>query len=244
MWIAFLAVHLNNILRLKLSENPMNKLFITLFLLASFAHVHLMAMHPDDFDWKIKEEKDGIKVYTADQHKETGIIPIKANTTIEHSLPRILSVLATTERKKEWIPNLLDAYTVEKKSKYERVEYTLYDAPWPFYDRAFVISTKGRYNKEDNTIFIDIASIEHPKVPLNPDYVRGRTYIGSIYMKGLSPKKTFFEITLLTDFSGNIPTWIINMVQRKWPYKMFRNIKKQLAKDDIKIWPEFKSYDP
>lgn len=219
----------------------MRELLLTFIFFLSFSS---FAMHPNDFAWKLKEEKDQIKVFSAPRHKETGIVPIKANTIIHDSLPRILSVLAETDRKKEWIPNLLDAYTVEKISKYERVEYTLYDSPWPFYDRAFVISTKGRYNEKDNTIFIDISSTEHEKVPLNPKHVRGKTYIGSIYMKGLATKETFFEITLLTDFKGNIPTWIINLVQKKWPYKFFTNIKAQLSKDDIKIWPEFQSYDP
>ena len=240
MLITYLLAHLSSIPHHK-KETYMKSLIVYLLFISSNIS---WALHPDDFKWELKEEKDDIKIFSADRHEETGIVPIKANTIFDDSLPKILSVLATTERKHEWIPNLLNAYTVEKKSKYERVEYTLYDSPWPFYDRAFVISTKGRYNKEDNTIFIDIKSVDHEKAPLNPDYVRGKTYIGSIYMKGLAPNKTFFEITLLTDFKGNIPTWIINMVQRKWPYKMFRNIKTQLTKEDIKIWPEFQSYDP
>ena len=215
-------------------------LLITLATLCSSIH----ALHPDDFNWKVKEEKKGIKILTAPRHEETGIVPIKAQTILNHSMPKILSVLATTERKKEWIPKLLKAYVVEKKNKYERVEYALYDSPWPFNDRAFVISTSGRYNKKENKIFIDIHSIDHPKVPHNKDHVRGNTYIGSVFMRGIAADKTYFEITLLTDFKGSIPTWIINLVQGNWPYKMFSNLKKQLAKDDIKIWPEFTRYDP
>ncbi len=216
----------------------------TLLFLALTTSLAAMAMHPDDFAWELSKEKDGIKIFRAPQHKETGIVPIKAQTVLNHPMPRILSVLATTERKMEWIPKLVEAYIVEQKSKYARVEYARYDSPWPFHDRSFVISTKGRYDEKDNTVFIDIHSIEHPKVPKNPDYVRGRTYIGSVYMKGLSKTETFFEITLLTDFKGNIPTWIINIVQAKWPFKMFSNLKRQLEKKDIKIWPEFNSYNP
>lgn len=217
---------------------------VILLTIATLVSQAVSALHPDDFDWKLNREKDGIKIYSAPQHKETGIVPIKAQTVLNHQMPRILSVLATTERKMEWIPKLVEARIVEQKSKYSRVEYARYESPWPFNDRAFVISTKGRYDKKENTVFIDIHSIKHPKVPENPDHVRGQTYIGSVYMKGLSKNETFFEITLLTDFKGNIPTWIINIVQAKWPFKMFSNLKRQLEKDDIKIWPEFNSYDP
>jgi hypothetical protein len=218
------------------------KKFITL--LATLLMVPSFALKPSDFAWALSKEKDGIKIFSAPQHKETGIVPIKAQTVLNHTMPKILSVLATTERKQEWIPKLAEAYIVEQKSKYERVEYARYSSPWPFNDRAFVISTKGRYNPKENTVFIDIHSTEHEKVPLNPDHVRGQTYIGSVYMKGLTKDTTFFEITLLTDFKGNIPTWIINIVQAKWPFKMFSNLKSQLDKKDIKIWPEFNSYDP
>lgn len=219
----------------------MKKLFI---ILTALATLPCFALRPEDFAWSLSKEKDGIKIFRAPQHKETGIVPIKAQTVLNHTMPRILSVLATTERKMEWIPKLVEAYIVEQKSKYERVEYARYDSPWPFHDRSFVISTKGRYNEKDNTVFIDIHSTEHAKVPKNPNYVRGHTYIGSVYMKGLTKDTTFFEITLLTDFKGNIPTWIINIVQAKWPFKMFYNLKAQLEKPDIKIWPEFNSYDP
>lgn len=219
------------------------KKLILLALFAVSTHASI-AMHPDDFNWKLSKEKDGIKIFSAPQHKETGIVPIKAQTVLNHTMPRILSVLATTERKQEWIPKLAEAFIVEQKSKYERVEYARYTSPWPFNDRAFVIQTKGRYNPKENTVFIDIHSTEHEKVPKNPDHVRGKTYIGSVYMKGLTKDTTFFEITLLTDFKGNIPSWIINIVQAKWPFKMFSNLKEQLKKPDIKIWPEFNSYDP
>lgn len=202
------------------------------------------ALHPNDFDWEIKKQRNGIKIYSADQHKETGIVPIKAQLTLNHSMPKILSVLANTKRKKEWIPKLEETFIVEQKSKYERIEYARYNSPWPFLDRTFVIATKGRINKKENSIFIDIHSVTHPKVPVNPKYIRGYTYLGSVYLKGLEKEKTFVEITLLTDFKGDIPIWIINLLQANWPFKMFTKLKTQLAKKDIEIWPEFKDYNP
>jgi len=217
----------------------MKILILSMFLLSC---LNSMAMNPDDFAWELKKNKDGIKIYTAPQHEETGIVPIKADTTIDDSLPRILTVLADTERKKEWVPNLIEARTIEIKSKYELTEYSLYNSPWPLHDRSFVISNKGSFNPQNKTVFIEITSIEHPKVPHNSDYVRGNTYIGSIHLKALGPKKTSFEIILLTDFNGNVPAWIINIVQRKWPFGFFKNIKEQLSKDNIKVWPKFQEF--
>lgn len=223
----------------------MKSLFLlTTLLFGLFSQQAWSKIDPNTLNWELKEEKKGIRVFRAPRHEETGIIPIKAETILDYSMPRILSVLATTERKVEWIPKLLESHIVEKTGKYSRVEYSLYDSPWPFHDRAFVIKTSGRYNEKENTIYIDMESIDHPEQPLNEDHVRGHTYMGTIFMRGIEANKTFIELTLLTDFRGNIPTWIINMVQAKWPYNMFRDLRKQLEKDDIKIWPEFQSYDP
>ncbi len=198
----------------------------------------LWALHPDDFKWEIDKDRRGIKVFKAPRHEETGIIPIKAQTVLDFPISRVLTVLADTKRKAEWIPKLDEAYIIEEKSKYSRIEYARYSAPWPFHDRSFVISTKGRYDPKERTIFIDIQSTTHDKAPLNPKYVRGKTYIGSVFLKYVEENKTFFEITLLTDFRGNIPAWIINLVQSSWPFKMVDNLTAQLKKDDIVI-PEF-----
>ena len=77
------------------------------------------------------------------------------------------------------------------------VEYALYDSPWPFNDRSFVISTSGKYNIKEESIYISIHSVEHPKMPHNKKHVRGHTYLGNVYLKRLANNKTFFEITLL-----------------------------------------------
>lgn len=200
----------------------------------------LFALTADDFDWRLKEEKNNIKVFSADVHGDTGIVPIKAQTVLNYSIPKILSVISDTPRKKEWIPKLLNAYIVEETNQYDRVEYALYDSPWPFDDRAFVISTKGILNKKDRSVLIEIKSIDHKKVPMDPDHVRGNTHIGNVYIKFLEPEKSFFEIILLTDFKGNIPTWIVNIVQAKWPYGMFDNLHRQLKKPGIKILKKYK----
>lgn len=202
------------------------------------------AISESDFAWRIREEKKGTTIFEADRHEATGIVPIKAQTHFNYSMPIILSVISDTPKKKDWVPNLSEGYIVDQISKYERVEYARYDSPWPFNDRVFVIRTKGIYNKKENSVKIEIRSIEHPKTPHNKDHVRGQTHIGNVFMKAVGPNKTFFEIVLLTDFKGNIPTWIINMVQRKWPYKMFKLLRKQLAKPDIKVLDIYKSYNP
>jgi hypothetical protein len=216
-------------------------LFAILFLAHSFSPA--LALNPNDFKWELKEEKDKIKIYRADRHKETGIVPIKAASIIDHSMPRILSVIANTDRKREWVPKLIGSSVIENTAKYSRVEYALYDSPWPFNDRSFVISTSGKYNIKEESIYISIHSVEHPKMPHNKKHVRGHTYLGNVYLKRLANNKTFFEITLLTDFSGNIPAWIINIVQKKWPYKFFKNIKVQLQKPDIIVLPKYQKFE-
>ncbi|MDC1174535.1 START domain-containing protein [Bacteriovoracaceae bacterium] len=198
------------------------------------------ALTAEDFTWELKEERENIKVFSAKVHEQTGIVPIKAQTILNYSAEKILTVIADTKRKKEWVPKLLVGKVIEETSEYDRIEYALYDSPWPFYDRAFIISTNGIHNKKEKSILIEIKSVEHKDYPLNPDYVRGNTHMGNVYIRYIGPNKSFFQVTLLTDFKGNIPTWIVNMVQAKWPYKMFANLTKQLAKKDIVVLEKYK----
>ena len=215
------------------------KTFITL--ISIFITCSILALSPDHFKWQPLKEKEGVRVYRAQRHEKTGIVPIKAESVVNFSVARILTVATDTKRKTEWVPKLLHSEVVEYHSKMSRVEYGLYDSPWPFNDRDFIILAKGKILKEKREFHISIHSIKHPKKPKYKGYVRGHTYIGNVYLKELGPNQTRVEIVLLTDFGGFIPAWIINMVQKKWPHSFFKNIRNRLADKNVVTNKEYEN---
>jgi hypothetical protein len=204
------------------------------------------------FDWKIASQKYGVTIYKAEKDKKSGIIPIKFQTDLNYPPSRLLAILADSKRKVEWIPKLKSAKTVKLLSETKRIEHTIYNSPWPFDNREFLIQIDSYVDLKNREIISELHSISLPEVAVHKNNVRGTTYYGRVVVRGREPGKTYLEMTLLADFKGNIPTWIVNIVQRAWPKNMVKNIKRQLAKNDIivpKTWLDMdvdssKAYKP
>jgi hypothetical protein len=79
----------------------------------------------------------------------------------------------------------------------------------------------------------------HPNFTANPDAIRGFSHDGYVRVKYITENKTEIEMAFLNEFGGYIPSFVINMVQKKWPYIFMKNLSKQLQKDNIIINPEF-----
>ncbi len=202
----------------------------------------VFALSGDDFVWRVANKRNGITVFKADEH-ESGLVPIKVETILPFPPSRVLSVIADTERKQEWVPDLMVVKTVKKLDEYDKIEYSVYDSPWPFSDRSFLVHIKSIAHVKEKKLVIKLNSIELPEVPKNKNYVRGFTYNGDVILKNDGKGNSYFQVLFLTDFKGSIPKWIVNMVQLGWPKKMIKSLTKQIEKDDIKIQEKFRFLD-
>ncbi|MBD66091.1 MAG: hypothetical protein CME62_12845 [Halobacteriovoraceae bacterium] len=214
--------------------------FLTIsFLLLSW---HAQSISFKDLQWEVASKAEGITVYTPKSfdHK-SGIVPIKFEGVLNHHASKVISVLADDTRKKEWLPRTEKTKILEKKSLSDFTVYYRYSSPWPFLDRDFVIRNLAEVNKEEKWVKVKLESVEHAKDPGREDKstVRGYSYGGYSIIQALDDHTTRVEMGFMNDFGGNIPTWIINIVQKKWPYGFIKNLRSQLAKKDIKINPDF-----
>ena len=133
--------------------------------------------------------------------------------------------------------------TVKKLSEFDKIEYSVYDSPWPFSDRSFLVHIKSIANVEKKMLTIKLNSIVLDEVPPNKNYVRGFTYNGDVILKNDGKGNSYFQVLFLTDFKGNIPKWIVNMVQLGWPKKMIKSLTKQIKRNDIIIQEKFRFLD-
>jgi hypothetical protein len=189
--------------------------------------------------WEEVSNKEGITVFKAKNFDhDSGLIPIKFKAQINSKIEKVLSVLADEKRKLEWMPRLKEAELIEKKSIQDFTVYYRYDAPWPFKDRDFVIKNLGTFDEDKYIVSVDIKSTNNSKKLEQDNIVRAATIDGYSIIKK-NGDKTIVEMALLTDFRGNIPKFIVNIVQRSWPYKFMKHIRIQLDKKDIELMPEF-----
>jgi len=49
------------------------------------------------------------------------------------------------------------------------------------------------------------------------------------------------EMAFMNDFGGYIPKFIVNFVQKSWPYSFMQQLREHLNKSDIALSPEFQN---
>ena len=194
----------------------------------------------EKIDWKQIQDKNGVKVYKPIDYKHsTGLVPIRFVAIINHNISKILTVLDNTADKLSWMPNLKEVFDYKVIDFKEKIVYYRYNTPWPFQDRDFLISSKGEFKKEKNEVYVVVKSVNFAELPKVKNVIRAKAYESFSRIKMISPKETLLEMVFLNDFKGNLPNFIVNYVQAKWPNQFVNRLKKKLETGKIVINKNF-----
>ena len=49
-------------------------------------------------------------------------------------------------------------------------------------------------------------------------------------------------VSLLVDPKGSIPTWVVNLLQKKWPYKTLMKVKEIAEAGEMPVYEPLKKY--
>ncbi len=195
-----------------------------LFLLTSclFFTISAHAQNQESNWQKIKDE-DGILVYST-AVSGSDIIKVKTKIIIDAPLQRIRQILDDAPQRNQWIPYLDHSTVLQPISDTQRLEYSLFDAPWPASNRDFVYRIRLQHRQNDQLVF-RMKSEQSPLMPEQAGIVRAEL-IESIYtLTRLQPQRTRVELVFHADLKGWLPVWIINIVQRALPFRMLKNLR-------------------
>lgn len=180
-------------------------------------------------DWEPLYERDGVEV-SSQSVPGSDIIAVRGETVIDVHISVLWSVLTVAERTPEWADLLLSNTHLEVISENERVVKHIYDMPWPVTDRDFVMNEKRSLNPEARTASFLFHSVD---APLTEGLVRG------------TASRTFWQFTAIDDShthvvleahatpNGRLPVFLVNYIQRDWPYENIDGLRKQAHKPDI-----------
>ena len=181
-------------------------------------------------DWVKINEEEGVSVY---EKNVTGsnLVAFKGVTVFDDPIEKILWVLKDVEHRKDWIQWFLKGDTLEKRGPFQQVIYQAIDSPWPVSDRDMVfLSTASK--RPNGNIQIDMKSIEFEGAPKTVG-VRIQLNFSKYVFRPLKDGKTEVTLEIHTDPKGWIPKWLVNIVQRKYPIKLFVALKKQVKKSFV-----------
>jgi hypothetical protein len=213
---------------------------LTTFALSGLAH----ADTPSAPTWEMFNEEDGIRMFRRDV-PGSSIVALRGEAFVEAPISRVATVLADRKRSPEWIDRLVKTKVLRQLSETEAINWNHIKTPTPLKDRDFVFKTVIATDPAKKQVVFSYYSVTDSLAPVTDDYVRGSFKSGKFELTmatrtnkdGSKSKGTIVVAEVMVDPAGSVPTFIVNMVQKSWPYKTMTALRKQVAKPDIKDDP-------
>lgn len=191
--------------------------------------------------WEMFNEEDGIKCYRRDV-AGTDVVALRGEGFVAAPITRVASVLADRKRSTEWIDRLARTKVLRELSETESINWNHIKTPTPLKDRDFVFKTAITTDPAKKKVIFSYYSVTDKAAPETDHYVRGHFKQGKFELTmaerknkdGSVTKGTIVVAEVVVDPRGSVPTFIVNMVQKSWPYKTLTALRKQVAKADIK----------
>ena len=101
-----------------------------------------------------------------------------------------------------------------------------YKTPWPATDREFLLKGSVVYLNKNKVIF-SASSIDDPEL-FNDEYIQAEVKTLEITLEKSNEQQTKITFTFLGDMKGWMPTWLMNLIQKKWPLRFIQSLRERV----------------
>ena len=171
-------------------------------------------------EWKLRKDDNNIKIFTRGLPNEN-FNEYKAKTEINSPIEAVVKELLTAPSYFENCPSGI-SYYVKKLNTNQHVFYAHQDLPWPVKDRDLI--TLLTVEKLSETKYnLKLESLPNA-LPVKGKTIRIKKLMGYWFLKEKN-KKTQITQQLFVDPEGSLPTFIVNKLLIKGPYKTFSELR-------------------
>lgn len=201
------------------------KFGIVLFL-SIFTHNLYAQIDSDIYQWKLRKEGKGVKVFTS-KVSDSKYLAVSAVMTIDAKVDSITSMIMDLENCKRWAPQCAKAYIYESISKTQNYVYSLNNIPFPGRDRDAV--SYVTWSKDSTTGVVSmISNAVSGKVPKVKGVIRIEKATAKWRFTPLENGQTLVESFAHVDPASDMPKWLLNSLLVGSPYKTMKRIRKRL----------------
>ncbi len=175
--------------------------------------------------WEKVYDKDGIHVFSKNI-PNSDIVSFKALGVLKAPSAKIMALLRHVEGASQWTPNLVEKKVVEgyPLNDLEAVTYSLSKLMLFVSDRDFVVKNKLVLDKQSGFLILTTDSFDDKKVSIKKGVIRAE--IHTVMKFKPHADGMYVEMVVHADPRGSLPSWLVNFVQKKWPYKFLKRIEK------------------
>jgi hypothetical protein len=168
--------------------------------------------------WEQIDTVEGVDLFRS-LEESNDLVPFKAIAKLNIPYQKIVMALVDAENKNTWAPKLkfTTIHNQISTNQFEFSEY--YTTPWPFDDREFLLVGTVEY-KSDRILFTAQNSIN--KELADKNHLLANVKVLEFTIIPLSQDMTQVEFTFSGDLGGWIPTFVKNIIQKKWPIRFIQ----------------------
>ena len=183
-------------------------------------------------NWKLKDNKDGIKVYTRSV-ENSNLKAIRVQCAVPATLSQLVAIILDIKTAPDWVYSTKSATLLKQVSPSELYYYSEVALPWPITNRDFVAHLITRQDPHTRVVTID-GPVVGNYVPVKKDIIRVKNSYGKWILSPVTNNIVNIDYTLETDPGGSIPAWLVNLFATKGPLETFKKLKVQLTKPAFK----------
>ncbi len=146
---------------------------------------------------------------------------------------RLVSVLKNPHIAVEWVDLMTEHSVVRQEGPSTNLIYESYGLPWPISDRDYLMHENYNYDEEKKVFSIRYESVEDSSKPPREDHVRAMAFRTYWRLTKVDQDTTRVEVEVFTDPKGALPAWLINLIQKDWPWKTIDGLVKRAQKGDV-----------
>jgi hypothetical protein len=185
-------------------------------------------------EWTRVEVADGIEI-SKGTVPGTGLLAMRGVGTIDAPVWKVASILLDTARAPEWVDSLRESRVVERLGPAAYIEYNHLAMPFPVKDREFVSEVQIDVDSATHRVALVYRPAKAATLPQTHG-VRGEILAGRFDARSIEPGlRTELIAEVQVDPKGMLPAWLVNLFQRHWPATTFEGMRKQAAREDIRI---------
>jgi hypothetical protein len=203
-----------------------------------FVLVFLATSAGAEEDWEAFHHQEGITLYRQAKSQD-GLIPFRASGEFKGNIKFFLMALMDHQTKPEWAPKLKKV-TVHQTIKPNEVVFSeYYKTPWPASDRQFLL--KGEISSPQKGSILLKAQNSLELKWKDDDHIVCDVRFLNLLLEKLDEDKTRITFSFYGDMKGWMPSWLINIIQKKWPLRFLEGLQKYVDQGKVVESDEFKS---
>ena len=170
--------------------------------------------------------------------KGSPLFAFRGITEANIPLDILIGTFTDPKQRRHWVDRY-DEHVTFKKTELSETYWIHFKLP-VVSDRDYVLKSDAIVDKDKGIIQVKIKSVKHDKYP--PKCCVRAEVKGTYYkFTALSPTRTRLEVEVHTDPKGLLPSWVVNLIQEKWPSKTLSRLithalKNKVSHPSTKAW--------